>query len=123
MVVADESKYGIPPSNPKTTFGVGTEYATALVIPSFCISQLRRFAIPGHPQGPLTKVSRSVLTASELKFPPAITFAQSAVELPTSSRTFRAAWEMVWEAGLPDTLDATARCCWKASAILKMCEG
>lgn len=35
MVVAEESKYGIPPSNPKTTYGVGTEYATALVISSF----------------------------------------------------------------------------------------
>jgi hypothetical protein len=35
MVVPEESKYGIPPSNPKTTYGVGTEYATALVISSF----------------------------------------------------------------------------------------
>ncbi len=31
----DDSKYGIPPSNPKTTFALGTECATALVIPSF----------------------------------------------------------------------------------------
>lgn len=108
MVVPDASKYGIPPSNPKTTFGVGTENATALVIPSFCLSQLGCTNIPGNP---LTKVWRSVLTASEVKFPPAITFAQSLVELPTSSRTFRAAWEIVWEAGLPDTLEATARCC------------
>ncbi len=35
MVVLDASRYGIPPSNPKTTYGWGTEYATALVIPSF----------------------------------------------------------------------------------------
>jgi hypothetical protein len=35
MVAPEESKYGIPPSNPKTTYGVGTEYATALVISSF----------------------------------------------------------------------------------------
>jgi hypothetical protein len=35
MVVLDASKYGIPPSNPKITFGVGTDHATALVIPSF----------------------------------------------------------------------------------------
>jgi hypothetical protein len=35
MVVEDANKYGIPPSNPKTTYGVGTECATALVIPSF----------------------------------------------------------------------------------------
>ena len=101
MVVPDASRYGIPPSNPKTTFGVGTENATALVIPSFCISQFRCFTIPWNP---LTKVWLSVvLTASEVKLPPAITFAQSEVELPTSSRTFRAAWEIVWEAGLPDT--------------------
>jgi len=33
--VPEESKYGIPPSNPKTTYGVGTEYAMALVISSF----------------------------------------------------------------------------------------
>jgi hypothetical protein len=43
MVVADAAKYGIPPNSPKTTYGLGTEYATALVIPSFtgklCLSQ------------------------------------------------------------------------------------
>jgi hypothetical protein len=71
----------------------------------------------------LTKVSRSSLTASAVKFPPAITFAQSVVELPTSSRTLTAAWEIVCEAGLPDTWEATARRCWKAFEILRMCEG
>ena len=35
MVVADAAKYGTPPSSPKSTYGLGTEYATALVIPSF----------------------------------------------------------------------------------------
>lgn len=46
-------------------------------------------------QDSLTKVSRSGLTVSSVKFPPAITLAQSVVELPTSSRTLTAAWEMV----------------------------
>jgi len=46
-------------------------------------------------QDSLTKVSRSCLTESAVKFPPAITLAQSVVELPTSSRTLTAAWEMV----------------------------
>ena len=42
-------------------------------------------------QDSLTKVSRSGLTESPEEFPPAITLAQSVVELPTSSRTLTAA--------------------------------
>src|SRR6266404_4452665 len=32
--MADAARYGTPPSRPKTTYGRGTELATALVIPS-----------------------------------------------------------------------------------------
>jgi hypothetical protein len=35
MVVPEESKYGIPLSNPKTTYGVGTKCTTVLIISSF----------------------------------------------------------------------------------------
>ena len=34
IVATEEATYGIPPRRPNTTFGIGTEYATALVIPS-----------------------------------------------------------------------------------------
>jgi hypothetical protein len=37
----------MPPSNPKTTYGVGTECATALVIPSLCSISAYCFTVPG----------------------------------------------------------------------------
>lgn len=87
----------------------GTEYATALVIPSY----------RGGPElkqttsatGALTNVSRLGLatTASWNQFAPAIVFARSAPEFPSSSLMFTAACRIVCEPGLVDTELAAPR--------------
>lgn len=86
----------------------GTEYATAFVIPSY--------HRPQHNQttstlGALTNVSRFGLaaTASWNQFAPAIVFARSAPEFPSSSLMFTAACRIVCEPGLFDTELAAPR--------------
>ena len=76
-----------------------------MVIPNYVIATARQFTQSGGSRCTrLTKVSLVVgCTASPYTFPPAMDFARSAVEFPTSSLMFVAAWSSDCEPGLPET--------------------
>jgi hypothetical protein len=99
MVVPEKSKYGIPPSNPKTTYGVGTKCATVLVISSFAY-----LSFDTSPNLGYTHKGFAVHLDSIRSIIPTSNYLRPICSGVTNSlQMFRAAWEMVWEAGLPDT--------------------
>ena len=94
---------------PNVMYCWGTEYATAFVIPSY--HDRAQHNQRASATTVLTNVSRFgfAATASWNQFAPAIVFARSAPEFPSSSLMFTAACLIVCEPGLPDTELAAPR--------------
>jgi len=91
--------------------GWGTSCATLDVIPSYLRISVQ---VPFKKnQDQLTKESALGSVIGCVTFAPAIAFARSLAEFPSSSFTFVAACSSVWLPGLPDTWLATVRACSK----------